>query len=94
MAVNNSCVCVVKHLPKPATVESHALVPESWGTVRDCPVVILCPSAHRNVHVLLDLYLEGHGDVSWEHLRTFSPYIRDVALRGWLIFSGSGMYHR
>lgn len=58
------CRCVKRHRPRPVLTEQHHVFPkglqhELWGMVRDPHTVPLCPTAHANVHAVLDALLAG-----------------------------------
>lgn len=78
------CACVVTHSPVPADVHIHHVVPLYAGGP-DTPEnrVNLCPTTHANVHALLRAWERAQGEPSWDVRRRFSPYVRDLARRGW-----------
>lgn len=78
------CSCVATHVPRPAELHIHHVVPLSWGG----PDIAtnetwLCPTAHVNVHELLAAYKRANGLPAWEVRRRFSAFTRALAERGW-----------
>lgn len=66
----------------------HHIVPKSWGGPNTSEnIVDLCPTAHANVHHLLDHYvrhfLQGMGDPPWAIQKHYSAYVRALAARAW-----------
>lgn len=78
------CSCRATHRPAPHRLNRHHALPQSWGgpTVLD-NLIDLCPTAHVNVHMLIDLYTTGHGEVPPATLRTFSLLERRLAKWAW-----------
>lgn len=79
-----SCPCVEDHNPNPTTFDRHHIVPLSWdGPDNDANLVILCPSMHRNVHLLLNKWRDVGGEPSWEYRKYFGHYARKLAEIGY-----------
>lgn len=85
--VNDSryfCKCVSKHVPKPLELHKHHVWPLSEGgeDTKDNYIVVLCPTSHRNVHRLWREYEANDGRPSWDYLRNFSEYTRELVEKG------------
>jgi hypothetical protein len=81
------------HSPQPHSLDSHHVIPRAWGgpdvsTNR----VTLCPTSHRNTHVLLDAYLDADGPPPWAILGTFGPGERDLAALAWKAYQDNPIY--
>lgn len=63
-------------------MDLHQILPLAWGG-KDGPSVALCPTAHRNVHVLINLYVKNGGKPHGKELSQFSAYIRKLAEYAW-----------
>jgi hypothetical protein len=76
-----ACRCSNRHVPKPTVIDAHHIWPRSAGgpTVA-ANLVWLCPTAHRNVHELLE---------AWHRAGKMTPvpghnrFIVSVARAGW-----------
>lgn len=88
MTSSKVCLCVRDHNPNPMEPHDHHIIPKSWGGP-DTPEnkVKLCPTAHSNVHHLLDHYVRhfraGLGEPPWAIQQHYSPYIRGLAAKAW-----------
>lgn len=79
-----SCPCVGDHNPNPTTFDEHHIVPLAWdGPDEDSNLIILCPTTHRNVHLLLNAWKREGGEPAWKFRQKFSPFVRELAERGW-----------
>lgn len=77
------CPCVKRHTPQPRSLDYHHILPESWGGTRDpSNMVWVCPTAHRNIHSLLDLYVRYKGTPPEHELARFSDFTREKAAEG------------
>lgn len=79
-----TCTCVKDHNPNPMVIETHHVVPLSWGGLRETQnQVQVCPSTHYNIHHLLNEYVHTQGNPRWDVLRHFGKMARDLARQGW-----------
>lgn len=78
-----TCHCVGKHIPKAMELHKHHVWPlgEGGPDTRE-NLVILCPTTHSNVHRLWRLYEENGGRPSWDVLRGYSEFAREVVEKG------------
>jgi len=76
------CGCVARHSPRPVSFDDHHVLPKSWGGAEG-RLVKLCPTAHRNVHALLNIYVHHMGPPTAAELRLFNPFIRALAAEAW-----------
>lgn len=79
------CLCVANHNPKPRQLHKHHIQPlylEGPDTSEN--LIWLCPTAHANVHVLIRRWESNDGSPAWWTLKHFSPFIRHLAMVGWL----------
>lgn len=76
------CGCVKSHTPRPISFDDHHVLPQSWGGKLG-KLVKLCPTAHRNVHSLLNLYVHHMDTPPAAELRLFSPFVRALAAEAW-----------
>ena len=84
------CSCVTEHRPGIDELDRHHIVPLSWGGPdTEANVVWICPSQHRQTHLLLSAYRRAGGTPSWDVRRQFSPFTRALAQRGWDAFSAA-----
>lgn len=74
------CRCSGSHSPRPLVVHSHHIHPQGHGGSDDkSNLVWLCPTAHYNVHHILDYLLKyGH-----KPRGRFNPYQLEIATRGY-----------
>lgn len=82
------CKCVADHNPNPMNDNKHHIVPLSWQRqagielLAEDNTVMLCPTAHENVHTLLNAYVRNNGvPPKWEVLQHYSPFVRRLAER-------------
>lgn len=77
------CGCVSRHVPAPQELNRHHIHPLGEGGVdTEDNVEWLCPTSHANVHELLRAWLKYEGEPPWAIRKHFSPYIRELAARG------------
>lgn len=78
------CRCVTRHVPEPQELQLHHIWPLYAGGP-DTPenIIPLCPTSHANVHELIRHYDRHKGEPPWPVCRRYSPFIRDLAERGW-----------
>ncbi len=87
------CQCVKYHRPKPLHHERHHILPKRWGGDSSPDnLVWLCNNAHESVHIILDALMVSDGDVPWEFMRRFNPYIRKIAMKGWIKWQGNSLW--
>ena len=78
------CECVADHRPRYDELNRHHVVPLYAGGPDTAEnVVWICPNAHTSVHELLRAWTRHAGEPPWALRRTFSPFIRALAERGW-----------
>lgn len=79
--VTSPCRCVTSHAPTPSEYDTHLVVPPPKGM--DGPRATLCPTAHRNAHVLWNLYVDHEGKPPGHELRRFNSEIRSMVAYAW-----------
>lgn len=74
-----SCPCVKVHSPKPAYLQKHHIVPQSWGgqTVPD-NLISICGTCHDATHDALNRLVKAQGETD---LSGYPRYARELALR-------------
>ena len=76
-----ACRCSTKHVPKPTVLDAHHIWPHAaGGPTVPANLVWLCPTAHRNVHELLDAW---HRTGKTTSTGSHNPFIRKIAQAGW-----------
>jgi hypothetical protein len=77
------CQCVEKHIPKPMELHKHHIWPVSEGgpNTKD-NLLVLCPTAHSNIHKLWRLYESYQSRPPWPILRNYSEYARSIVEMG------------
>lgn len=85
-----TCGCVRDHVPNPKVLHRHHIVPRAWGGQDDEPVfheggniVVLCPTAHENVHRLLNAYVRRKGEPTWDFRQHYTYIERTWAKVAW-----------
>lgn len=87
--LGEECKCVQNHNPNPMELNRHHVWPLGMGGPdSDDNVEWLCPTSHANVHELLRAYVKYEGQPPWEVRKYFSPYIRNLASRGYILSLG------
>ena len=72
------------HSPSPKVVHKHHVIPLSWGGEKTVVNIrVLCPTSHENVHTLLNHYVRGSAEPSWEIRRHYGSAERDLAAQAW-----------
>ena len=79
---NGMCPCVSEHAPSVTSYDNHHIIPVSWGG-ENGPRILLCPTAHRNAHDLLNNYVRYGGKPPGQILRRYSLFIRGLAEKAW-----------
>jgi len=78
------------HTPNPHQNHFHHIWPLGDGGPNTADNrVVVCPTGHANIHVLLTLFKAYRGTVPYNELRTFSFGEREYALRGWQAIQAS-----
>lgn len=78
-----SCQCVGKHIPKAMELERHFIWPlEEGGPAHRSNTITICPTTHSNIHKLWKIYEAKRGRPSWEILKNYSEFVREVVERG------------
>jgi hypothetical protein len=84
---DETCACVKNHAPRPAYVQHHHVVPQSWLAQGAKPVepeiVPLCGTAHDAVHDLLNHYVRAGGKPAWGVTRKYPRLIQKLAEQAW-----------
>lgn len=76
------CAVHRNHAPGPKQNHFHHILPLSWGGADTAENrIVICPTGHANVHLLLQA-MRG-GAPAWEYLRRFAPSERALARRGY-----------
>lgn len=79
------CICVRDHNPNPMELHKHHIHPLGMGgTDTDDNIVWLCPTSLANVHELLRAWVKYEGEPPWSIRQRFSPYIRELAIDGYM----------
>lgn len=91
------CHCVRDHVPNPKVMHKHHIVPKAWGGTDAEPpswmsddqsnLVVLCPTAHSNVHRLLNDYVRHKGKPPWSLVEHYTHYERELAGTAWIWWS-------
>lgn len=78
------CLCVSNHNPNAVQLHVHHIWPLGMGGP-DIPEneMILCPTTHAGVHRLIRDWRRHGTEPPWEVRKYFSPFVRDLAERGW-----------
>lgn len=78
-----SCQCVGKHIPKVMETEKHHIWPigEGGPDIKE-NLLVLCPTTHSNIHKLWRIYEKVGGRPSWEILKNYSEFAREVVEKG------------
>ncbi len=78
------CGCVTKHVPKVMEFHNHHIVPKYMGG-RDIKAnkQFVCPTAHANIHHLIDRFEEHGVRPPGSVLKHYSSFVIDLAQRGW-----------
>lgn len=72
------------HSPRPQDVDLHHILPKFMGGPdEESNMVRVCPTGHRNVHLLLAEYLRIHAKPPWAVLRQYGGDERYLAQDGW-----------
>lgn len=92
------CPCVANHVPNPKVLHRHHIVPKSWGGTDTTPahgdalsdltldaanLIGLCPTAHENVHRLLNEYVRQGKTPTWDFREHFTYNERLLAGVAW-----------
>jgi hypothetical protein len=86
----NPCACVERHSPRPYLVDVHHVWPKSWGGPNIAENrTVLCPTAHVDVHVLLDAWRKA-GARPKERPRSVNHRVWLVAISGWDAWDEAG----
>lgn len=84
IAEHDYCKCVVSHVPQPVELHLHHILPLDWGGREvEENLVLLCPTTHENVHLLLREYRRANGRPNWHVEKYFGDYARTLAALGW-----------
>ncbi len=89
----NACQIHKYHSPLPMQQNVHHILPLSWrGPDVASNKVTVCPSGHRNIHVLLDYYVHAQGLPPWTKREHFGVTERALAQRAWDEHTGPTPY--
>lgn len=84
--LGEECRCVSNHNPNPMELNRHHIWPLGMGGPDTSDnIEWLCPTTHVNVHELLRAYEKYEGDPPWEIRKHFSPFVRTLAARGYIL---------
>lgn len=76
-----TCRCTANHAPKPTVIDAHHVWPKSaGGPTTPGNLIWLCPTAHRNVHELLDAWHRAGKIAPAQHA---NRHVLAVAKAGW-----------
>lgn len=79
-----TCVCVADHRPRPAELNRHHIVPlYAGGPDVETNIAWVCPTTHVSTHELLREWERHDGEPPWAVRRSFNPFTRALAERGW-----------
>ncbi len=83
-SANEPCRVHTKHVPNPHSVDRHHVWPTADGGP-DIPenIVVVCPTGHRNIHDLLNLFKLFRGKPPYIELRKFAFEERTLAELGY-----------
>ena len=80
-----TCAYRWRHRPRPHQIDSHHIVPKSWGGLDAAPNKIdLCSQCHQNTHALIDEYVRHRGAPPTTIRRTYTTLERELAAKAWL----------
>lgn len=72
------------HRPMPHLNHEHHIWPLGWGGPNTAEnKVVICPTGHANIHVLLNEYNRLGGQPPWTFRQHFGQGERDLAKAGW-----------
>jgi hypothetical protein len=76
------CPVVKWHRPRPHGRDRHHIWPMYLGGPESQPLVGICPSCHRDVHILLELARDNGWVLDEAHYRTYARRIVELAQLG------------
>jgi hypothetical protein len=83
---SGSCICTRRHSPRLVVVETHHIVPLSWGgansTVNKARV---CPNTHYGTHALLNEYVRDGGRPPLKVLALYTEPMKVLAAMAWAL---------
>lgn len=79
-----TCPCVSRHVPRPVVLHNHHIIPLSYGGPNTAEnKILICPTAHYNIHKLLWHYNKNDGLPPGSVRKHFSDFVQEYAARGW-----------
>lgn len=95
MSSSVACALHQTHCPSLHDTDDHHVVPKSWfekaGIAVQTPHALICPTGHRNVHLLIDHLVEHGGVFDWDFAKHYAAAERDLALQGYTLGVQDGL---